>query len=337
MRLVRRLLGSRWLRAGFAALAVALLTLAVVRQWGRIGPRLHEVTAATLGVSLLAVLAGLVATMLAWRALLADLGSRLPIGAVWQIFFAGQLGKYVPGSIWPVVMQMELGVDHKVPRGRSATASLVQMGLALGTGALISVATVPFVVGHSATDLAWLTAVVVISAAALHPRVANPVLDVAFRLVRRDPLERPLSWRGLLLGSGYQGAGWLLFSVPVILVARDLGGSGARLVVLCVAAFTVSWLAGFLFVLAPAGAGVRETLMVALLGTTLTAAPALTAALISRLIMTIADVLVGGIALATIGRDRIARLRQRRDEAAAAPELAAADLPVTGVRAAGDQ
>jgi hypothetical protein len=337
MRLVRRLLGSRWLRVGFAALAVAFLTLAVVRQWDRIGPRLHEVTAATLGVSLLVVLAGLVATMLAWRALLADLGSRLPVAAVWQIFFAGQLGKYVPGSIWPVVMQMELGADHKVPRGRAAAASLVQMGLALATGALISVATVPFVVGRSATDLAWLTAVVVGSAVALHPRVANPVLDVAFRLVRRAPLERPLSWRGLLLASGYQSAGWLLFSVPVILVARDLGGSGARLAVLCVAAFISSWLAGFLFVLAPAGAGVRETLMVALLGTTLTAAPALTVALISRLIMTIADVLVGGIALATIGRDRIVRLRQRRDEAAALELAAAADRQVSGVRARGDQ
>jgi uncharacterized membrane protein YbhN (UPF0104 family) len=159
--------------------------------------------------------------------------------------------------------------------------------------------------------------------------VANPVLDAAFRLVRRQPLEQPLSWRGLLLGSGYQGAGWLLFSVPVILVARDLGGSGAHLTVLCVAAFTVSWLAGFLFVLAPAGAGVRETLLVALLGSTLTAAPALTVALISRLVMTLADVIVGGIALATIGRDRIVRLRGRSDEAVAAGVSGGADQPAT--------
>ena len=84
------------------------------------------------------------------------------------------------------------------------------------------------------------------------PRVANPVLAFAFRVIRRDPLERPLSWRGLLAGAGYQAAGWLLFAVPLVLVARDLGSSGGRLAVLSVAAFTVSWVAGFLFVLARA-------------------------------------------------------------------------------------
>jgi len=321
VRLVRRLLGSRWLRVGFAALALAFLALAVVNQWGRIGPRLHAVTATTIVVGLLAVLAGLVATMLAWRALLADLGSPLRLAAVWQIFFGGQLGKYVPGSIWPVLMQMELGADHQIPRRRAAAATVVQMGLTVATAALVSVATVPFVLGHSSTDLAWLAAVVVVSAAALHPRVANPVLDFGFRLLRRETLERPLSWRGLLLASGYQGIGWVLLAVPVILVARDLGGTGARLTVLCIAAFTVSWVAGFIFV-APAGAGVRETLMAALLSTTLQPAAALTVALISRLIMTVADVVVGGIALGTIGRDRIVRLRGRREaDAAAEPSV----------------
>jgi hypothetical protein len=44
----------------------------------------------------LAVIAGLGCMLLAWRTLLADLGSPLPLPAAIRVMFVGQLGKYVP-------------------------------------------------------------------------------------------------------------------------------------------------------------------------------------------------------------------------------------------------
>ncbi len=44
--------------------------------------------------------------------LLNDLGSPLPPAGSLRVFFLGQLGKYVPGSVWPAVAQMELGRDY---------------------------------------------------------------------------------------------------------------------------------------------------------------------------------------------------------------------------------
>jgi hypothetical protein len=35
-----------------------------------------------------------------------------------RILFLGQLGKYLPGSVWPVLAQMELGKTYRVPRHR---------------------------------------------------------------------------------------------------------------------------------------------------------------------------------------------------------------------------
>src|SRR4029079_12562578 len=40
---------------------------------------------------------------------LAGLGIRMPWISGALVFFISQLGKYVPGSIWPVIMQMEAG------------------------------------------------------------------------------------------------------------------------------------------------------------------------------------------------------------------------------------
>ena len=55
--------------------------------------------------------------MLAWRALLADLGSPLPVRVAMRVLFLGQLAKYLPGStVWAVVAQTELAHDYDVPR-----------------------------------------------------------------------------------------------------------------------------------------------------------------------------------------------------------------------------
>ncbi len=72
------------------------------------------------------------ATLRQWQALLAGLGSPLRTTTAGRIFFIGQLGKYIPGSVWPVLTQMELGARAKVPRSRSASASILTMILSAG-------------------------------------------------------------------------------------------------------------------------------------------------------------------------------------------------------------
>ena len=56
-----------------------------------------------------AVTAAPVLTLMGWRVLLGDLGTRLPAAPASSIFFVGQLGKYLPGSVWTVVAQAEMG------------------------------------------------------------------------------------------------------------------------------------------------------------------------------------------------------------------------------------
>jgi glycosyltransferase 2 family protein len=53
------------------------------------------------------------------------------------VFYLGQLGKYVPGTIWPVVTQMRLGRDYRVPPRTSGAAFAVFMLLLVGTGLLV--------------------------------------------------------------------------------------------------------------------------------------------------------------------------------------------------------
>ncbi len=68
------------------------------------------------------------AAMMAWRSLLADLDSTLPMPVAMRIFFLGQLGKYLPGSVWTVVAQADLGRDHSIPPRRTVAASVARHG-----------------------------------------------------------------------------------------------------------------------------------------------------------------------------------------------------------------
>src|SRR5450830_1136857 len=112
-------------RIAFCILAVALLIATVARERIALAEALQQLSIVPLVASTLLVLAGLLAQMLSWRALFAGEGSDVPsLRASAQIYYIGQLGKYVPGSVWAVVAQSELGVEHRISRSRSAVVAL---------------------------------------------------------------------------------------------------------------------------------------------------------------------------------------------------------------------
>ena len=97
---------------------------------------------------------------------------------------------------------------------------------------------------------------------------------------------------------------WLLLGGSFWLCARGLVGVPVRDLSLYTGAFAIAWLAGLLAVYAPGGLGVRETVLVALLSGRVGAADALVVAAASRLILILVDVVLAGVATATVRRTR---------------------------------
>ena len=100
---------------------------------------------------------------------------------------------------------------------------------------------------------------------------------------------------------GWAMASWLLYGTQVWLLAVRLGAPEGRAVLLAVGGYAFAWCVGFLIVLAPAGAGVREVLLVALLAPVVGTAGATAVALVSRVVMTVGDLVMAGVA-AVAGR-----------------------------------
>ncbi|MGI5239943.1 lysylphosphatidylglycerol synthase domain-containing protein [Dactylosporangium sp. CA-139066] len=299
VRLGRAVVASRWVRWGFLAVAVFGGAAALAPHRHAIVASAGQIGAGAVLAGSAAALAGLAATLQAWRAILAGLGSDLPAAKAAQVFFVGQLGKYIPGSVWPIVAQMELARAHAVPRHRSSTAALLTMFLSLAAGLLTAAATLPAALAGRDARYWWLLATVPVVAAALHPRLINGALALALRATHRPPPARPIPGRAVLAATGWSVMSWLLFGTHVWLLLAPLAYHPGQAAAISVGGFALAWCAGFLLVVAPAGAGARDVLLIALLTTQTGAAEAAAVALLSRAVMTVADVLLAGAAALT--------------------------------------
>jgi len=283
----------------------AVLLVVLARRWHEVRPLLHQLSVAGVALAALAVFSGIYTTFLGWRAVLTDLGSPLPLGGGMRVFFLGQLGKYLPGSLWPLLAQMELGRDYKVPRRSSGAAVAIFLLLILGTGLLVAAIALPLLGGDALRRYWWVLLVLPVAAVLLWPPVLNRLLGLALRLARREPMPNPLSLSGVLRAVGWGLVSWLLYGIHVWVLARMLGVAGVGILPRSIGAFAAAWCVGFLVVIAPAGGGAREAALIVLLGTGVGAARATVIAVVSRLLFTVGDLGWGGaVALAVRRRNR---------------------------------
>ena len=269
-----------WLRR---LLLLAVLVAAgwyLAGHWPQVWQTLRSVSPATAVLSQLAVLAAMATATYGWRAVVNELGPPVDGVRAGQIYLVGQLGKYLPGSVWAYLLQMELGRRAGVARSRVFAASLVQLGVSLVAALALGVPVWP-----------WLAALLPVAVVLPQPRVLTWGTCRVLRLLRRPPLEHPLRWRTVGRVLGCAVATYALYGVHLWLL------SGAD-VALCTGAMAVALNAGLLLFLLPSGAGLRDVVVAAVLATTLGPVRAAAFAVLSRLMFTVGDLLAAAIAAA---------------------------------------
>ncbi len=291
-------------------MAGALLAWSVLRQREQITEALHRLDAAVVAASLVFACLGLVAQMLSWRSLLAGTGTGgAPSLAVCaRVYFQGQLGKYVPGSVWTVVAQAELGRTHRLSRARSAVVAVGALAVLLVVGGVVGVVGVAAASPASLTTYWWVGLLALLGAAFLIPSVFDRAVALALRLLRRRVEPVQVAGGALLRSAGWALTMWLLFGLHAAVLVQALApGEPGRAVVLSAGAFALAWAVGLVVVIAPAGTGPREAALVLALAPALPGADALLVALVSRVLMVLADVGAAGAGALLVRRERAAR------------------------------
>jgi uncharacterized membrane protein YbhN (UPF0104 family) len=250
---------------------------------------------------------GLVGTILicqVWFSLLRGLGVAASRVEAAPVFFVSQLGKYVPGSVWPVVAQMEFGRRWNTPRRTMLTANILMLAMLAATGLITGAALLPWSTDGGLGRYWWTLLFLPPLLLALHPRTIPAVLDWLFRLLGREPLNVRPSGRSMLVATIWSFAVWLAMGLQLLTLVRALGMADIGAAPAAVGGMGLAWAAGLIFIPAPAGAGVRDAVIVAIFAPHIGTAPALAVALASRVLLLLADVLLALAGAAAFPRRR---------------------------------
>jgi hypothetical protein len=212
-----------------------------------------------------------------WNFILRSIGGKIPYPRLLRIFFFSELGKYIPGKIWAVMGRIMLSKKEGVPKLVTAASVGTQLIIQVISGMLIVLVTLPFWPALELPGRFYLIFLFIpVGLLGLHPRIFNPVLSWVLKKFEKVTLEIKLKYSRILLIVFSWGFLWMvkgaatfvlikaLYHSPLNCGAAELPNLTALLIT--IGLVTLSWVAGTLSFVAPAGFGVTEALVVLLLG-----------------------------------------------------------------------
>jgi hypothetical protein len=291
------------LQLAFAVAVVWFAAVRIVRQWG-------DVRAQGFGFSLqwgpvllsaLLVLGAYALLIETWRRMVRGWGSRLDVGDAARIWFVSNLGRYIPGKVAQIAAMGVLAERTGVAAGVAATSAILVNLISLVAGAGVVALTAAGLVPDPVLLLAGALALGAAIVAA--PRLIPGLARAAGRLLGR-PIDLPrLTTRPIWIAAAASATAWLIYGVAFRLFAEGVAPSASGPLASWVAAFTGSYLIGYVTLPAPGGLLVRESALIGFIDQ-LHLAPSGAGALIavtSRLWLTVLEVLPGAAFLAVEG------------------------------------
>lgn len=277
---------------------IAFVTARVVRDREAIA---DAMSSAQVGWLVVGGAAGAIAMSLIgvnWLWILRHAGAAAPWrrGMAW--FFVGQLGKYVPGGIWPIVGQAELAHRDATPRGAAYSSTAMSMVTTfLGAAFVAAIIGLFTPTDHRLASVAIVAVLALLLAAVVVPAVGRALDRLARRFTTRElRLPEP---RWFMLAVARHVPVWIAFAgmnvFAVVALGVDVDGP---LVIELIFVTCISWMAGFVVVGVPGGIGVRETVFISMTTATLGAGVAVSAAVLSRVVSIAVDLLGAAVSAA---------------------------------------
>jgi len=242
--------------------------------------------------------------LLAWGwqgVVMVRLGRHYPLPSALVHFALFSFGKYLPGKVWGVAARAVNMQRQGVDAAESVETSLHEQFLVLHSAAILSALLLPMLFPGW---LPWALAAAALASAAWVGKLVDWILPRISQLIRRGKVVARFEAASMGGGSvlvGRYAAAWLLHGMVLVLLHAALAGGIAEIDIrtagLLVLGNTVGMVAGFAAIFAPAGLGVREVAMAAVLTSGMPLPEAVTLSLAMRLWTVATDLGLGGLVL----------------------------------------
>lgn len=282
------------LRILFLVVAVFFGWWSLRGEWPAVVAALGQVTAPQLIFAMALVLLGLTCTGFVWQRVLHGFGHNLPSIPGLALFFLGQLGKYIPGSVWSLAAQSQMARRFGVPVRTTVATGLIFLYWNVSSAALLS--SLLIMLRQAPVEVpVWASAgSAILATLAMTP---NAVTFLATGLAgSKNPYHG--RWSESALISVLMLFTWSAYGLAVVVIVPKGQTTEAPepTITAAIVSFVIAFILGILVPFTPAGFGIREGALIFLLTPTLGLASSAAVALLTRVVHLLADFWIAAMA-----------------------------------------
>jgi glycosyltransferase 2 family protein len=275
-----------------ALLYVARRDLTAVRAYHwRIRPGL-------LAASLLLQVTVLVTGVYIWSRVLVAFNSPVSLATLFRMWALSNPIRYIPGSVWQLFAYGKFAGEARLSRSLVFSSLMVHIWLSIWAAVTLVLALAPVAVLPSIHFPRWSPLVIPLILIVIHPAVFNAAQRIVARILHREAMLWQGGWGASLGILVMHCVAWLAAGVAFAMFVRSIVDVSAINTLTLVAINSISFVAGYIVLFAPAGLGVRELTMSVLLGVAVPASVAVLVAVAARIWIVTAELVCALIALA---------------------------------------
>jgi uncharacterized membrane protein YbhN (UPF0104 family) len=280
-----------------AAICVVFVGRELAQSWDEARAAIEDARPLWLAAGVALAVTGMLVVAMAWRRVLGLVGVEAEVPRVVGWYFVGEIGKYVPGGLWPIVGRGELAVRGGVDRSAAYSSVALSLGMLYLANLFGVVTLLPWALAaedDASTSALWVLALLPFGVAALHHGVLEWARTTVQRLARREITVLVPRWGQSLGTMALYLPAWACIGTATWCLARAVDPSAPFAPVAFAAC--LSWVVGFVIIPVPGGVGVREATFIAACG--LSPGVAAVVAVLARLCFVLVDTL--GAAIGTL-------------------------------------
>ena len=221
------------------------------------------------------------------------MGYRLKFSEAWHIYYIGNLGRYIPGKVWAVAGMAYMAEKAGIPApAAGAAAVFAQAYSRLSSFVFFLIFLIFNVTYFSGYGLIWIAPVFFIMAVIfMFPHNLERVLNYVLKKSGRKPVRIGITPLEALKIIAFYFSSWVLFGAAFWFLISAVAGPGEVNLLFASGAWATAYAIGFLAFFVPGGLGVREGILGLFFMNTLPVGVGIIIAGVSRLIVTIIEIL----------------------------------------------
>jgi uncharacterized membrane protein YbhN (UPF0104 family) len=270
----------------------------LVRNWQHIPFATLHFNIGYLAISFALLFVNFVFFVEGWRQIIRTLGGVITFRQAFWTMAASQTAKYIPGGIWFALGRMYLGKSDQLRAEAIGVSVIIETGLTFIVGAILFLFSVMITRTSSLLSIVIMIAAFFLSMVILYPPVLQTCIGICLRILKKPSMQFSVSYSSILFLSVYYICLWVAQIFGFHFLINSVYAVPTARIFDITATYTLSWMAGFVVIIAPSGLGVREGMMSLMLSSFIVTPLAIVISFLSRIWITIFELfmlLIGAI------------------------------------------